>query len=289
MNFKDFKKQQASLKDSVAKLAQKPANNYADERFWNLTKDSAGNANATVRFLPQQDPAKAPVVLTFRHAFQKEGRWFIEPCPHTIGEKCPVCEYSSANWESNEDEARMHWRNKGYIGNILIVDDEANPENNGKVFMYKFGKKLYDMVMEAVAPEDADEEGTNVFDFDEGVNFKLKLVQKAGYNNYDKSKFVAKATAIPEKTQEAVYDGLFDLDEFFEAKLFKTYDELVAKLAGSNTASAVPSIQDEIAKNTKAVAEKKAKEDAPVEDADEDEDEDEEEIDFDALLEDDDE
>src|SRR6056300_1679152 len=100
MDFKAFKKQQAALKDSVAKLAQKPANNYADERFWNLSKDTAGNANATIRFLPQQDPSKAPIVLTFRHAFQTEGRWFIEECPHTISEKCPVCEYSSSLWDS---------------------------------------------------------------------------------------------------------------------------------------------------------------------------------------------
>ena len=144
MDFKAFKKQQAALKDSVAKLAQKPTNNYADDRFWNLTKDTAGNANATIRFLPQQDPSKAPIVLTFRHAFQTEGRWFIEECPHTIGEKCPVCEYSSSLWDSNEDEARKHWRAKGYIANVLIVDDPANPENNGQVKLFKFGKKIYD-------------------------------------------------------------------------------------------------------------------------------------------------
>jgi hypothetical protein len=288
MNFAEFKKQQASLKDSVAKLAQKPANNYADDRFWNLTKDTAGNANATIRFLPQQDPSKAPIVLTFRHAFQKEGRWFIEECPHTIGEKCPVCEYSSANWESNEDEARMHWRAKGYIANILVVDDPANPENNGKVFMYKFGKKLYDMVMEMVAPEDEDETGVNVFDFDEGVNFKLKLVQKSGFNNYDKSKFVTKSSAIDDSVQETVYDGIFDMDEFFDKKRFKSYDELVAKLNGSQNANSVPSIQDEINKNKKAVDEKKAAETPVDTGSDDDVDQDNEEIDFDALLADDD-
>ena len=125
MDFKEFKKQQEQLKESVTKLAQKPVNNYADERFWSITKDKVGNGSATIRFLPQQDPTKAPVTLTFRHAFQKEGRWFIEECPHTLGEKCPVCEYSSSiNWEASkadETEGRKHWRTKTYYANILVV------------------------------------------------------------------------------------------------------------------------------------------------------------------------
>ena len=290
MNFKEFKKQQASLKDSVAKLAQKPANNYADDRFWALVKDAAGNANATIRFLPQADPAKAPVVLTYRHAFQKEGRWFIEECPVTVGDKCPVCEHSSVMYQAkNDDEGRLHWRAKSYIANILVVDDPQFPENNGKVFMFKFGKKLYDMIMEMVAPEDEDETGQNVFDFDEGLNFKLKLVQKSGFNNYDKSKFVNKASAIADADQEAVYEAIHDMDEFFDKTRFKSYDELVTKLAGSTTAGSVPSIQDELDKNKKALDEKKASV-TPVEDdeVDEDEDDDAEEIDFDALLADDD-
>lgn len=282
MDFKEFKKQQEQLKESVSKLAQKPVNNYADERFWNITKDKVGNGSATIRFLPQQDTTKAPVVLTFRHAFQKEGRWFIEECPHTIGEKCPVCEHASAVWNTNEDEGRQHWRSKSYIANILVVADEAVPENDGKVFLFKFGKKIYDKLMDRVAPEDDDEEGVNVFHFDEGYNFKLKLGQVADFNNYDKSKFVMTASAVAggkPKGQEAVYNAIVDLDEFLEKSRFKTYDELVAKLSGSKNATSVPSIQEEL--NSVKPAAEKIMEPTVTDDDDEVEDE---EIDFDALL-----
>jgi hypothetical protein len=157
--------------------------------------------------------------------------------------------------------------------------------------MFKFGKTLYDMVMEMVAPEDEDEESVNVFDFDEGLNFKLKLVQKGGYNNYDKSKFLSTPKAIADKEQEGVFDTLHDLDEFFAKDRFKSYDELVKKLNGSQAASTVPSIQDELDKNKEAVEAAKnagAKEALEVVDDGDVDDDDGEDIDFDALLADDD-
>jgi len=294
MNFKDFKKQGSKLKKSLTKLAQKPANSYADDRFWTISKDTTGNGAAVLRFLPQKDPSESPIILTFRHAFQKEGRWFIEDCPHTIGEKCPVCEHSSSIWNSNEKEARKYWRTKSYIANVLVVEDKANPDNEGRVFMFKFGKTIYDMVMNRVAPEEDDDEGVNVFDFDEGLDFRLKLGQKAGYNNYDKSSFSFKSTPVAggkEKDQEAAYNAIYSLDEFMSPDKFKTYEQLLKKFSGATAASSVPSIESEYAKEV--TAKPKMEEDIPdktesFDDAKEDDSEtNEEDIDFESLLADD--
>lgn len=289
MNFKDFKKNQSKLKESLTKLAQPAQNSYADDRFWTITKDKVGNGSAVIRFLSQKDPSDSPIILTFRHAFELDGRWFIEECPYTIGEKCPVCEYSSSIWNSNENLARAHWRSKSYIANILVVKDEANPENEGKVFMFKFGKKIYDMVMDRVAPEEEDEEGHNVFDFDEGLDFKLKLGQKAGYNNYDRSTFAFKTSAVADgkvKDQEAVYNAIYDLSEFVKKERFKTYDQLLTKLTGSQKAKTVPSIQSELVDEVtkKPVMEDTTKNVDQPDDNFEQEDGTEDEIDFDALL-----
>ncbi len=283
MDFKTFKANQAKLQESVTKLAQSPTNQYQDDRFWSLKKDTTGNANATIRFLPQKDPSTAPILLTFRHAFKTAGRWFIEECPVTIGEKCPVCEYSQSIWASNENVAREHWRTKSYIANILVVTDEVNPENEGKVFLYKFGKKIYDKVLEIVAPEDEDETSQNIFDFDEGLNFKLKLVQVGGYNNYDKSKFMMKTSPIQNgdaDQQEAIFNSIHELKEFTDKKKFKTYDELIVKLNGSQAAKTVPPLETEY-KQTEP-EEKKFGED------DTDDSDDTDDIDFDQLLNDDD-
>jgi len=280
MKFSDFKKKQSELTSAIEKMAASPAKkNYEDERFWSFTKDSAGNANATIRFLPQQDLSKSPIVLTFRHGFQSAGRWFIEDCPHTVGEKCPVCEQSTAIWNEDEDTARKYWRAKTYIANILVVDDEANPENNGKVFLWKFGKQLYDIILETLAPEDEDEEGVNVFDFDEGLNFKLKVVQKSGYNNYQKSKFVMSKTAIDEDIQEQVFNSIHDLDEFLDKDKFKTYDEMLQKFTSVIGAKPVAPIQEtKPAKTPDPVKSEPVEDEVPWEDNDDDD------VDFDALL-----
>ncbi len=220
--------------------------------------------------------------MTFYHSAQPEGRWFIEDCPHTIGEKCPICEYSSALWTSDEKTARAFWRKKGYIANILVVQDEANPENEGKVFLFKFGKSIYDMIMAAVAPEDEDDESLNVFDFDEGYDFKLKLVQKAGYNNYDKSKFAMKPSEIAGgdvKAQEEIFNSIHDLSEFGDPERFKSYDELAKKLA-SVTSGNVPAPQNLEKEIAKEIDKSQVKEQETENDFEEEEDD----FDFDKLL-----
>lgn len=283
-SFAEFKKKQEELNSAVKKMAEKPTRSYQDDRVWQFTKDGSGNANATIRFLPQQDPSKSPVILTYRHAFQETGRWFIDECPVTVGEKCPVCEQSAGLWSSDEDTARKYWRNKVYISNILVVDDEANAENNGKVFIWKFGKKVYDKIMDVVQPEDEDEDPINVFDFDEGVNFKLKITQVSGFNNYDKSKFMTKQSAIED--QEEVFDCLYDLNEFQDKERFKTYDELLEKF--SNVTGANTPVQEKQSKPQQQEEKHQSFEFKEEEEKNENDDADEEEIDFDKLLEDDD-
>ena len=297
MNFKDFKKNQVALKESVTKMAQKPDSGYEDARFWSLTKDAAGNANATIRFLPQQDPSKAPIKLTFYHRFKTEGRWFSEECPFTIGEKCPVCEFSSTiNWDGSKaeyEEGSKHWRTKGYYANILVVKDEANPENEGKVFLYKFGHSIYKLIEKIIAPKDEDETPLNIFDFDSGYNFKLKMIQKSGFNNYDEnSKFVMTASEIAdgdEKAQEEIYNSILPFDECYDKKLYKSYEEIQKKFNSLQGATEVPNIQEEmdkIKKEQKVVDKTIAKKQTEP-DLDEDPDDDEMEIDFDSLLSDD--
>ncbi len=288
MNFKDFKKKSASLSETVSNMAAQPNNSWQDDRFWSMTKDTVGNSVAVIRFLPQQDFSLSPFQLTFRHSFQTAGKWFIDDCPVTIGENCPICEHSSSIWNSDEKEARKIYRKKAYIANILVISDPANPENDGHVFLFKFGKSIFDMIMEVVAPEDEDETGVNVFDFDDGLNFKLKMVQKSGYNNYDKSKFLPDLAPIAggdEGKQEEIFKLILPFDEFIDKNKFKSYNELLQKFSNfSNSNNITASIEEDInngAKQTPASELIAAEEfNEKVQEIQETDDE----FDFDALL-----
>ena len=296
MSFKDFKKKQHKLTDAISKMAETPKRSYQDDRVWNVQKDSAGNGNATIRFLPQKDLEKSPIILTFRHAFQTAGKWFIEDCPVTVGAECPVCEHSASMWDSDSDQARKLWRKKTYIANILVVEDSNNPENEGKVFLFKFGQSIYDIIMGVVAPEDDDEESVNIFDFDEGLNFKLKMVQKGGYNNYDKSKFVMGAKSVAdgdESEQERIYNDIYDLSEFTQKDKFKSYEELLKKFSSmTSVSSSMASNIEEEDKKKETTKKDSSNSDIPFgtdeEKSDGDDgDDDDDDIDFDALLADD--
>lgn len=237
MSLKEFKALKSKINESLQKLVEtdtvKKAESPVDDRIFGVTKDASGNASATIRFLPQKDPSKSPIVRTFRHSLEQKGRWFIEECPVTVGKKCPVCEYSSSIWGDDEDTARKFWRKKTYIANVLIVDDPAKPENNGRVMLFKFGQQIYDMIMKVVNCED-ESERLNIFDFDEGYNLKLNCIQLSGYNNYDrKSAFSLKPSAVAggnETEQEKIYNQIHDLSEFLDPKLYKEYVEIEEKL-----------------------------------------------------------
>jgi len=210
-----------------------------DTRFWQPEVDKAGNGMAVIRFLPAPavdgDDA-LPWVRTFSHGFQGPGGWFIDNCLTTLNEKCPVCEHNNTLWnsgiEANKDVARKQKRKLSYLANILVVSDPSNPSNEGQIKLYKFGKKIFDKITEAMNPEFADETPVNPFDMWEGANFKLKIRNVEGYRNYDKSEF-ADVSALfdgnDEKLEE-LWKKEYSLKDFTEKKNFKPYDQLKGRL-----------------------------------------------------------
>ena len=210
-----------------------------DTRFWQPQVDKAGNGMAVIRFLPT--PAadgddSLPWVRVFSHGFQGPGGWFIDNCLTTLNEKCPVCEHNNTLWNSgidaNKDIARKQKRKLSYVANILVVSDPSNPENEGQVKLYKFGKKIFDKITEAMNPEFADEEAINPFDMWDGANFKLKIRNVEGYRNYDKSEFSPKSALLDgdDEKLEELWKKEHSLKEFTEKKNFKPYDQLKSRL-----------------------------------------------------------
>jgi len=210
-----------------------------DNRFWQPEVDKAGNGMAVIRFLPapQVDGEDGlPWVRVFSHGFQGPGGWLIDNCLTTLNEKCPVCEHNNTLWnsgiEANKDIARKQKRKLSYVANVLIVSDPANKSNEGQVKLFKFGKKIFDKITEAMNPEFADETPINPFDLWEGANFKLKIRNVEGYRNYDKSEFAEKSALYDgdDEKLEALWKSEYGLKEFLERKNFKTYDQLKQRL-----------------------------------------------------------
>jgi hypothetical protein len=229
--------------DSLKKAMETPsstaeAGSKDDTRFWQPEVDKAGNGMAVIRFLPAPaadgDDA-LPWVRVFNHGFQGPGGWYIENSLTTLNQKDPVSEYNSILWnsgiEANKEIARKQKRRLTYISNILVVSDPKNPENEGQIKLYKYGKKIFDKISEAMNPEFADETPLNPFDFWEGANFKIKIRQVEGYRNYDKSEFdsITPVDGDDEKL-EAIWKKEYSLKEFLDPKQFKSYDALKAKL-----------------------------------------------------------
>ena len=229
---------------------QSETKSYQDDRFWKLEADKAGNGTATIRFLPRAEGDELPWVKIFSHGFQgPTGKWYIENSLTTIGENDPVGELNSRLWntgnEADKETARKQKRKLSYIANVLIVSDPKHPENEGKVKLFKFGKKIFDKIMDKARPTFEDETPVNVFDLWEGADFKLRMRKVDGYPNYDQSAF-QEPSAITEDEDKllAIVNGQHKLAEFLDRKNFKTYEELSRKLAsvldgsGSTTPSA---------------------------------------------------
>ena len=224
---------------------------YADERLWKPVVDKSGNGYAIIRFLPAVEGEDLPWVKVWNHAFQgPTGQWYIENSLTTLGNNDPVSEYNSKLWnsgvESDKAIARAQKRKLQYFANIYVVSDSANPQNEGKVMLYRFGKKIFDKAMEAMQPAFEDESPINPFDFWNGANFKLKLRKVDGYWNYDKSEFEG---VTPLSDDDAVLEGIYKkqypLTEFTAASNFKSYDELKTRLDTvlSGTVSANTTVQ----------------------------------------------
>ena len=199
MSFADLKKQSklGSLTAKLVKQVEKMNNNggSGDDRLWKLDVDKSGNGYAVIRFLPAPNGEDLPFVKLYSHAFQGPGGWYIENSLTSLGQKDPVSEYNTSLWNNGTDAgkelARKQKRKLTYISNIYVVKDPANPDNEGKVFLFKYGKKIFDKLTAAMQPEFEDEEAIDPFDFWQGANFKLKAKNVAGYRNYDSSEFAA--------------------------------------------------------------------------------------------------
>jgi len=237
---------------------------YVDERLWKPVLDKTGNGYAVIRFLPAVDGEDLPWAKVWNHAFQgPTGQWYIENSLTTLGNNDPVSELNSAYWnsgiESDKEIARRQKRKLQYFSNIYVVSDPKNPENEGKVFLFRFGKKIFDKCMETMQPAFEDETPVNPFDFWEGANFKLKIRKVDGYWNYDKSEFEAPSPLFDnDDAIEEVWKQQYALNEFTAPSNFKSYDELKTRLdmvlAGTTTVGNVTTLmEDEPIENTVSV------------------------------------
>ena len=239
MSFANLKKQSSlgSLTSKLVKEVEKMNNTGGggDDRLWKPEMDKTGNGYAVIRFLPAPEGEELPWAKMYSHAFQGPGGWYIENSLTTNGGKDPVSEYNRELWnsgiDSDKDTVRKQKRKLSYYANIYVVQDKANPQNEGKVFLYKFGKKIFDKIMEAMQPEFEDEEAINPFDFWQGANFKLKLKKKDGYWNYDASEFAPTSALLDDDDAlEAIWKKQYSLSALTAADQFKSYEDLEKRL-----------------------------------------------------------
>lgn len=243
-SFAAMKKARSNSFDKLNSQLQKLStpNNNQNEDYWKLEVDKAGNGYAVIRFLPAPQGEDMPFVRMWDHGFQGPGGWYIENSLTTLGQEDPVSEYNSRLWNEDgsntaKEQVRKQKRRLSFHANIYVVKDSANPHNEGKVFLYKFGKKIFDMLNDVMNPQFEDESPINPFDFWEGADFKLKARNVEGYRNYDKSEFAAQSPLsnpdgdkLSDEEMEAVWNSQKSLQEIIDPKNFKSYDELKTKM-----------------------------------------------------------
>ena len=244
------------LSQVQAENAPQEKKSYVDERLWKPELDKSGTGSAVIRFLPAPDGEELPWVKVFKHAFQgPTGKWYIENSLTTIGKNDPVSEHNSALWntglETDKETARKQKRKLEYYSNIYVVSDPKHPENNGKVFLFRYGKKIFDKIMAAMQPEFEDETPINPFDFWEGANFKLKIRKVDGYWNYDKSEFDSvSALKDSDDALDSIWKTQHSLTEFTAPTNFKSYDELKKRLddvlSGTVTPTATAMMDEDV-------------------------------------------
>ena len=242
MSFANLKRQSGNL-DKLAKAVEalsqtSEGGSEKSDNYWKPEVDKSGNGMATIRFLPASEADGEdglPWVKIFSHGFQGPGGWLIDNCLTTKNQQCPVCEHNSGLWnsgiEANKDVVRKQKRKLNYIANVYIVSDPKHPENEGKVKLFRFGKKIFDKITEAMNPQFEDETPINPFDMWKGANFKLKIRKVEGYQNYDKSEFDSSAALLDDDAAlEKIWKSEFSLNELTADKEFKSYDELKQRL-----------------------------------------------------------
>lgn len=248
----ELRKSRASIFDKITKdidAATTGGGRKEDPRFWSMTPDKEGNGSAVIRFMPPVKGDELPWVKTFSFGFKgTTGKWYINESPTTIGLPDPVSDRNQADWATNDpviqDEVRKRKRRTTYISNVVVLKDPANPDNVGKIFLFKYGKKIHDMLVNKAKPEFEDDKPVLVYDIWEGANFKLRMKKVAGYTNYDSSEFdsVSEMFAGDEEKQQAAIDGCHRLAEFVDPSRFKSYEVLKAEfdkaMSGSSIAPA---------------------------------------------------
>ena len=264
------------LTKAIEALNASPDGAKAVDNFWKPEVDKAGNGMATIRFLdvsPEDGEDSLPWVKIFSHGFQGPGGWLIDNCLTTNNDKCPVCEHNSSLWnsgiEANKEIVRKQKRKLNYVANVYIVSDPKNPENEGQVKLFKFGKKIFDKITEAMNPAFEDEKAINPFDYWTGANFKLKIRKVDGYQNYDKSEFESPSPLFKDDAKiEKVWKSQHSLKLLVDEKEFKSYEDLKSRLdkvLGLSGTPVAKTTVDQIKESPKAVQRK-------VESVDEDDD-----------------
>ena len=265
-----------ALEENLNPEDSKKQNKYQDDRLWKPELDKTGNGYAVLRFLPATSGEDMPWVRLWSHAFQGPGGWYIENSLTTLGHKDPVSEENTRLWntgvESDKGIARNRKRKLSYYSNVLIVSDPAHPENEGQVKLFKFGKKIFDKITEAMQPEFDDETPINPFDFWKGANFKLKIRKVDGFWNYDKSEFEGvSAIADNDDSIKAIWEKQYPLKPFLDASNFKSYEELKEKLnrviTGTKSTDTVENV-DLPSTSTATVQSKDSASTAPASDSD---------------------
>lgn len=224
------------LTAELNKIVAGKQQNQNDDKFWSITKDKAGNGSAVIRFLPAPMNEDMPFVRVWSHSIQGPGGWYIENSLTTLGQDDPVSELNTALFnsgiESNKEIARKQKRKLQFISNIYIIEDKAKPENEGKVFLFKYGKKLFEKINDLLHPQFDDEEKINAFDFWNGANFKMRVRMYEGYVNYDKSEFASSSALFKDdETLQKIWENQHSLQQFLAPSNFKSYDDLKTKLA----------------------------------------------------------
>ena len=281
MSLSDLKKSNSNfdfLQKELEKIAnpEKEKTSYQeDTRYWRAAVDKAGNGYAVVRFLPAIEGEELPWVRVFSHGFQgPSGRWYIENSLTTLGKSDPVSDANNELWnsgsEANKELARKRKRRLNYISNILVVKDPANPENEGKTFLFKYGKKIFDKINDVMFPAFADEQAINPFDFWKGANFKLKIRKVEGFTNYDKSEFegITELFEGDDDKIEAVWKAEHALQQFVDPSNFKPYEELKKKfdeIIGNTSASAVSNVTETVLDHAEKFGPAGGADDIPIE------------------------
>jgi len=285
MDFSKLKSRRGStnfgaLAERVTKATSKGSSGGKDERIYYPKLDDAKNGYAKIRFIESKftddDKELGKAIPEFAKLYQhvwkddETGRWHFHHCPTTIEKDCPICEKNSELWNTgtkeNQNLVRNRKRKLSYYTNIVVVEDPQNPENNGKVFLYKFGAKIFDKIKNALFPEFADESPFNPFDFWEGATFKLKIRRVEGQINYDKSEFESPSTLDTDDTMKKLYDQTYDLREFIKPDLFDDHETLEEKAFGSKRSFAAKSSSSAVEETKTSTADKfksKSSEDTP--------------------------